>query len=34
MPCPWCVVTNFSMFVILIATLTRVIQKFVLVSPA
>ncbi len=30
--CPWCVLTNFSMLVILIATFTRVVKKFVLVD--
>jgi uncharacterized membrane protein len=30
--CPWCVLTNFSMGVILVATLMRVVKKFVLVS--
>ncbi|MFN8378498.1 MAG: vitamin K epoxide reductase family protein [Anaerolineae bacterium] len=28
--CPWCLATNLSMFVIMIATFGRVIQKFVL----
>lgn len=28
--CPWCLVTNLSMFVILIATFARVIRKFIL----
>lgn len=31
--CPWCLLTNISMFVILIATFARVIRKFVLTSP-
>jgi uncharacterized membrane protein len=31
--CPWCVITNFSMGVIMIATFARVIRKYVLVSP-
>lgn len=31
--CPWCVLTNFSMLIILIATLTRVVKKFVLTGP-
>ena len=31
--CPWCLVTNLSMFVIMIATFARVIRRFVLVNP-
>lgn len=31
--CPWCVLTNFSMLIILIATLTRVVKRFVLTGP-
>jgi uncharacterized membrane protein len=30
--CPWCVATNVSMGVILVATLTRVVKKYVLVG--
>ncbi len=29
--CPWCVLTNFSMGVILVATIIRVVKKYVLV---
>lgn len=31
--CPWCIVTNLSMFVIMIATFARVIRRFVLINP-
>lgn len=31
--CMWCLLTNLSMFVIMIATFARVIRKFVLTNP-
>jgi len=31
--CLWCLITNLSMFMILIATFARVIRKFVLTNP-
>ena len=31
--CPWCVVTNFSMGVIMVATLIRVLRAFVFTGP-